>query len=236
MPRKLSSRRRLPRRAETLPVRFTSDPITQPRLRDPRRDRDYLPSTRSRVLDPDRGPVLQDDSDDELYYRPIRVDYQQTHGDDYEPVLPPSSDESDYIYQRLNRRGHDHSKHERYHARGGYQDSDSGSDGYIEAYDFNLSRENRSPLIPDSSVDLKTVVYQQQPIMLEAQEPTSGSKPAKVLHIIRSQYTGDGSTGGLQSARLTAIQEGLLNFEKGILPLFRWMCVKPFYQWRETCD
>jgi hypothetical protein len=278
MPRHLSSDRRPPRRAETLPVRFASDAVTQPRLREPRRERAYLQRTGSQFLDQDLEggePVLQKDSDDDLY-RGIYGDSQQSRRNgnhdhssrvfsgyaplvnEPESVLPGAhreNDESDetiilcdppppptvgplppptygfglptYGPPPLPRLSQHHSKHRHHHVLDFDQWSDTGSDGYVEAYDFNLSRENKSPLIPDSSTDSVTEVSENAPIMSEAQNPASGSKPLKVLHVIRSQYTGDGATGGLQAAQLTAMHDANQIPRKGVQPLLRWMSVNP---------
>jgi hypothetical protein len=251
-----SSGRRPPRRADTLPVRFAPDATIQPRLRDPRRKSAYLQSTASRVLDSDLEggePMLQESSDDD--YRIIHDDYQPSPRDGnhahtsrvacgcaqcingYEPVRPRvyrENDDSDdslpyQYYATRTRRRHKHLKHERYHAHRHYHGSDSSSDDYAEAYDFNLSRANKSPLILDSSIDSVTEVSENAPGMSEAQKVANGSKRAKTLHIFHSQYNGDGATGGLQAAQLTAMHEMHQTPQKGIQPLFRWMCVNSFH-------
>lgn len=151
--------------------------------------------------------------------------------DEFEPVLPGNYlyneelDERGDRYQQRGMRSHSNLKHERYDGDGGYNDSDTASDAYDDAYDFSLSRENGSPLVPDSTIDSATKASENAPIISEPQIPISGSNPAKFLHIIRSLYAGDGSIGRLQAAQLIAIHDVNQSSRKGVLPLFRWMCV-----------
>lgn len=119
-------------------------------------------------------------------------------------------------------RGHNLTKYELNDRYGGYGDSGTDSDENHVAYDFNLTRRTRSPLVGDSTVGSAT--GSERAFMIsESQVPSSGSGMAKVVHVLRSRYTGDGSIGGLQAAELTVIQDVNQNLRKDQLPVFRWM-------------
>ena len=98
------------------------------------------------------------------------------------------------------------------------------SDEEYDVYnDFILTTDKKSPLVPDSTLESAVEHSEKGSIFSESQTPGNGSNTGKVLHIIRSQYTGDGSIGGLQAAQLTAIHDVNKNSRSSCSPVFRWM-------------
>lgn len=126
--------------------------------------------------------------------RQLRADRELDHDDDYSPR---------HTYMSRNR--------------------NFMNDAYMErdAYSFLLSRHIKSSWSRDST--LGPISDTSEPDSTPAPQATTNPQLGKVLCVSESQYTGDGSIGGLQSAVLKVIGDETEGFRKGSQPVFRWM-------------
>jgi hypothetical protein len=107
------------------------------------------------------------------------------------------------------------------YSRNGYNsetESEEEPDVNRDAYAFSLPRYSRIPLSQDNTLvgsdpSLKTEANS------EFQVAVNGSKRGAPHCVYRSQYTGEGSVGGIHSAQLTIVHDP----RKGRSSLFRWM-------------
>lgn len=113
---------------------------------------------------------------------------------------------------------------------------DSPSDGETDlnldlkssAYSFEFSRHKRRSLSQGSPSESLSKPLEEETVASEPQARFSGAKWGSV-QVVRSQYTGDGSIGGLHSVKLTTIHDATQGSRKGMMPIFRWMYVRFLY-------
>jgi hypothetical protein len=70
-----------------------------------------------------------------------------------------------------------------------------------EAYSFTLSRHTKSLPSRDSTVGSLSDISEKDSVP-PSDAHAKPSQPGKVLHVLKSHYTGDGSIGGFQSAEV----------------------------------
>lgn len=100
--------------------------------------------------------------------------------------------------------------------------SEAGSDS--DAYDFSLSRHIKSGSSDSSTLWSVSEQLQKESTSLE-HKPSTGLKSSNVYRAIRSQYTGEGTVGGLQAAQVTAPKDTINGHQKSLTGLFRWVLV-----------
>jgi hypothetical protein len=230
---------RAPRRSSTLPVRFDDDM----RILD---DERIVPEPKPIVVEevqrdfpPPRFPSPSPP--------PVRGGYRPAHGQSDDD----SSSHGDYDStsdegprtrrrRRISRREREErTSRSRYYDRDRYTSSteysettDSEDDENRDAYSFSLSRHTRSLFSRDSTLggsvsDISEKDSITAAVQAEVSAPGPKSKPGKIQNVICSQYTGEGSIGGFQTAQLTVIQDVGQASKKGPVPVFRWVYVFP---------
>ncbi|KAH8654579.1 hypothetical protein BGZ60DRAFT_532947 [Tricladium varicosporioides] len=127
-------------------------------------------------------------------------------------------------------RSRDHSRHNQHQA---YLDRENtyhlgvSPDGFYSekgAYSFTLSRHLKTSLSRDSTLDSGSDTSEHE----TSTTIDSSSKPpiphqGKILRVLQSQYTGDGSIGGIQSAKLSILEDHNDCNQKASEHIFRWV-------------
>jgi hypothetical protein len=91
-----------------------------------------------------------------------------------------------------------------------------------EAYPSILSRHRKSFLTRDSTAGSLSDISEKESVPA-SQSPGSISQAGKYLHVFRSQYTVEGSTGGYQSAKLRISEDTTQGTRKSSHCLFKWV-------------
>lgn len=225
----LDSPRGPPRRAQTHPVRFAAEPdIMIRRGREP--PRPYLDEdVSSRNHDQVREVPENTDQTTKVFEKETISIAGYPSPPTFSPGRCSSIDSGERSYRsrkkRIRRLG---SSFHRYPSRyRGYNwrdsDSNSESDWSDDAYDFQLSSHSKGPVSDDSEPGSATALSEKGSNLSDSQLQVRSCQIAKSLSVLRSQYTGDRSVGGLQTAQLTTIHDLNHASRKSLPPIFRWM-------------
>lgn len=98
---------------------------------------------------------------------------------------------------------------------------DEDVDAEQEAFSFTLSRHRKSLMSRDSTTASISDISEKDSIPTQA--PSDGPQVGKILQVLRSQYTGDCTIGGFQSAELRISEDASSGARRGSQPVFRWV-------------
>lgn len=106
-----------------------------------------------------------------------------------------------------------------------YSSSESETDplDQHETFSFSLSRHTRSLLNEDGIFSSISELSEKEPKALDPLGFDTFAQACKAYRIFRSQYTGDGIIGGLQTAELKFVHEIAPGTKKGPSPIFQWV-------------
>ncbi|KAK2624167.1 hypothetical protein QTJ16_006117 [Diplocarpon rosae] len=91
-----------------------------------------------------------------------------------------------------------------------------------QVYPFSLSRHSKS--LPGSESEISSVSDTSEKNDTPQQEPNrKNSESGKILHVLRSQYVGEGMIGRSHSVQLTLMPEPLPKSLQGMSSVFRWV-------------
>lgn len=116
----------------------------------------------------------------------------------------------------INNRVYNDSEDDHYQAR--LSRLDAPDLGLVtEAYQFSLSRHNKSLQGADSILSLGSDISDEEPT------PKIKSAAGKTYHVLRSQYVGDGVIGGSHAVQLSITPDPSPDSTKDVASVFRWM-------------
>ncbi|KAH6668177.1 hypothetical protein B0J14DRAFT_600005 [Halenospora varia] len=130
--------------------------------------------------------------------------------------------------ERVQARDHSrHHQHQAYLDRENIYQTGTPQDGFYSekgAYSFTLSRHLKTSLSRDGTLDSGSDTSEHE----TSTTTDSPSKPlpshqGKILRVLQSQYTGDGSIGGIQSAKLSVSEDHSDYSRRTSEHIFRWV-------------
>jgi hypothetical protein len=119
-----------------------------------------------------------------------------------------------------------HSKHSRYAVS-----SDSDQDSSDDVFTFDFPSRPKIPMDDEHSLGSATGLWGKENDVLNSQASLTSALIVKFLPVLQSQYTGDGSIGGLQLARLTVVHDLDQASRKSTPAIFRWMYATLSVSW-----
>lgn len=170
-----------------------------------------------------------------MHYRVYREGLHTPHRQralSYSPVRIIDDDESESHYPRIRERQPANRRDWDRRRRGSYDNADSGSGSGLDsgssddAYSFTLSRHKRVLSGLDNNLDAVSEGSDGDIAITDLEKASTATLLSPKIHnIFQSKYTGEGSVGGVQMARLTVLPTAPQGQgqRRSRPPLFRWV-------------